>query len=348
VQTKQSIPQCNQALSGLAGHAAYDIALTCGRANRLPFSRNLICMHKPSFDPGLTQQFGAPYRRVINRDGSLNVQRRGRTWRDFHPYLHLIAMGWPAFLLTLFLGYVAANTAFALSYFALGPNQLQGADAANTMGRFLNTFFFSSHTLTTVGYGNIWPKTVPANLIAAFEGLVGVLGFAVATGLLFGRISRPSARLGFSGNALIAPYQDGTSLQFRVVNRRSNSLVEAHAQVLLMTVEQQGGTPVRRYQQLTLERSSVLFLALTWTVVHPIDDQSPLHAKTAAELGRLQAEVIILIKAYDDTFSQTVISRYSYRHDEFLWGARFAPAFHVDPAGDLVLELRKLGAIASN
>ena len=306
-----------------------------------------MAMHKPSFDPGLTQQFTAPYRRVINRDGSLNVQRRGATWRDFHPYLHLINMGWPAFLLTLFLGYVAANTAFAVGYFALGPNQLQGADAANGISRFLNTFFFSSHTLTTVGYGNIWPKTPAANFIAAFEALVGVLGFAVATGLLFGRVSRPSARLGFSENALIAPYQEGASLQFRVVNRRSNSLVEAHAQVLLMTVEQQDGRPVRRYHQLTLERPSVLFLALTWTVVHPIDELSPLHGKTAAELAGLQAEVIILIKAYDDTFSQTVISRYSYRHDELLWGVRFAPAFYVDPDGDMVLELRKLGATVS-
>jgi inward rectifier potassium channel len=305
-------------------------------------------MHKPSFDPGLTQQFGAPYRRVINRDGSFNVQRRGGTWRDFHPYRQLIDMGWPAFLLTLFVGYVAANTVFALAYFALGPNQLQGADAAGGMGRFLNTFFFSSHTLTTVGYGNIWPKTVAANLVAALEALVGVLGFAVATGLLFGRVSRPSARLGFSDNALIAPYQDGSSLQFRVVNRRSNSLVEAQAQVLLMTVELEDAGPVRRYQQLTLERPSVLFLALTWTVVHPIDEQSPLWGKTAAELAKSQAEIIILIKAYDDTFSQTVISRYSYRHDDLLWGARFAPAFHVDAAGDLVLELRKLGATVSN
>jgi len=304
-------------------------------------------MHKPSFDPGLTQQFTAPYRRVINRNGSLNVQRRGTTWRDFHPYLHLINMSWPAFLLTLFLGYVAANTAFAVCYFALGPGHLEGADAASSLGRFLNTFFFSSHTLTTVGYGNISPKTVPANILAAFEGLVGVLGFAVATGLLFGRVSRPSARLGFSENALIAPYQEGSSLQFRVVNRRSNSLVEAQAQVLMMTVERQDGKPVRRYHQLTLERPSVLFLALTWTIVHPIDEHSPLHGKTAAELAELQAEVIILIKAYDDTFSQTVFSRYSYRHDEFLWGARFAPAFHVDPAGDMVLELHRLGAIAS-
>jgi len=304
-------------------------------------------MRRPSFDPGLTQQFTAPYRRVINRDGSMNVERRGATWRDFHPYLHLISMSWPGFLLTLFLGYVAANTLFAISYFALGPNQLSGADDPNALVRFLNTFFFSSHTLTTVGYGNISPKTIPANLIAVFESLVGVLGFAVATGLLFGRVSRPSARLGFSENALITPYQDGTSFQFRLVNRRRNFLVEAQAQVLLMTVEMENGKPVRRYNQLVLERPIVMVLALTWTVVHPIDRDSPLYGKTAEDLARLQAEVIILIKAYDDTFSQTVISRYSYRHDEVLWGASFAPAFHVNSGGDLVLELRKLSATVS-
>jgi len=305
-------------------------------------------MHKPSFDPGLTQQFTSPYRRVINQDGSLNVQRRGVTWRDFHPYLHLINMRWPAFLLTLFLGYAAVNTVFAVCYFVLGPGQLEGADAATGMGRFLNTIFFSSHTLTTVGYGNMFPKTTAANFLAAFESLVGVLGFAVATGLLFGRVSRPSARLGFSNHALMAPYQDGSSLQFRVVNRRSNSLVEAQAQVLLMTVEQEDGRPVRRYHQLPLERPGVLFLALTWTIVHPIDAHSPFHGRSPADLADLQAEIIILIKAYDDTFSQTVISRHSYRHDEFLWGQRFAPAFHVDPGGDMVLELHKLGATASN
>ncbi len=349
---KQSVAQRDQALPGVPSHAVHGSAFAAPpgadcAANLLAALCNLISMRKPSFDPGLTQEFTAPYRRVINRDGSLNVERRGATWRDFHPYLHLINMGWPAFLLTLFLGYVAANMAFAVAYFSLGPDQLQGADAASTFGRFLNTFFFSSHTLTTVGYGNIWPKTIAANLIAAFESLVGVLGFAVATGLLFGRFSRPSARLGFSDNALIAPYQEGTSLQFRVVNRRSNSLVETQAQVLLMTVERQDGKPVRRYHQLTLERSGVMVLALTWTVVHPIDEQSPFYGKTATELAEMQAEIIILIKAYDDSFSQTVISRHSYRHDELLWGARFAPAFYVNPAGDMVLELRKLGAITS-
>jgi inward rectifier potassium channel len=197
-----------------------------------------------------------------------------------------------------------------------------------------------------VGYGNIVPRGIAANGLASFESLLGVLGFAVATGLLYGRVSRPSARIGFSQNMVIAPYQDGFSLQFRVVNRRANSLMELEARVMLMTVEPSGGRPRRTYTLLPLERETVLFLPLTWTIVHPIDASSPLWGKTRADLERLQTEVIILIKAYDDTFSQTVLARSSYRHDEILWNARFEPAFYVDPAGAMVLELPKLDATA--
>jgi inward rectifier potassium channel len=228
----------------------------------------------------------------------------------------------------------------------LGAGQLQGADAPTEWGRFLNTFFFSSHTLSTVGYGNISPKGTAANVVASFEALVGVLGFAVATGLLFGRVSRPSAKIGFSESMVVAPYQDGSSLQFRVVNRRANSLMELEARLLLMTVETGNGEHRRSYHMLRLEREQVLFLPLTWTIVHPIDAESPLWGKSAEDLDRLQAEVLILIKGYDDTFSQTVLVRHSYRHDEIVWGSRFAPAFSVDSEGDLVLELRKVGELA--
>jgi len=303
-------------------------------------------MQNPTFDPGLTQQVIAPLRRVINERGQFNVHRRGTTWRDFHPYLHLVNMTWPRFLGTLFLGYVVINTLFAVAYFLLGPDQLAGADAPTAWGRFLNGFFFSSHTLSTVGYGNISPKGVAGNVVATFEALVGVLGFAVATGLLFGRVSRPSARIGYSENMLVSPYLDGTSLQFRVVNRRANSLMEIEAKLMLMTVESVNGKLQRKYKLLNLERPQVLFMPLSWTVVHPIDAESPLWGKTAEDLAAMQAEVLILLKGYDDTFSQTVLSRHSYRHDEFLWNRRFAPAFFVDDEGALVLELKKVGEVA--
>jgi inward rectifier potassium channel len=304
-------------------------------------------MQKPGFDPGLTQQYTGSFRRVINKNGRFNVRHRGGTWRDIHPYLHLINMGWAPFLGCVFLAYLVVNLIFALTYYALGPGELSGAEAATAGGRFWNAFFFSAHTLSTVGYGSIAPRLIRANIVASLESLVGVLGFAVATGLLFGRVSRPSAKIGFSESMLIAPYQDITSLQFRVVNRRANELMEIEARVLLMTVDMLNPQRVRSYKQLKLEREQVLFLPLTWTVVHPIDQESPLWGVTPEEFERMQTEVMVLIKAYDDTFSQTVFARYSYRHDEVIWYRRFAPAFSVDARGDLVLELDRVGEIAA-
>lgn len=288
-------------------------------------------MNQPTFDPGLTQKFTAPLRRVINKDGSFNVHRRGTTWRDINGYLYLIDMPWPGFFACVLGGYFVVNTLFALVYYALGPDQMQGgADAATNMANFLNSFFFSAQTLTTVGYGRISPKGTAANIVAALEAMTGLMGFALATGLLFGRVSRPSARIGYSERMVIAPYGDATSLQFRVVNKRTNTLMELEAKVMLMTVEGKPGNLKRDYRVLKLERNNVYFFPLTWTIVHPIDEHSPFHGKTADDLERLQAEILILIKGFDDTFSQTVHSRYSYRYDEIVWGARFAPAFDVD------------------
>src|SRR5689334_20263509 len=164
-------------------------------------------MRRPSFDPGLTQQYAGSVRRIIERDGGFNVQRKGGKWRDFHAYLHMINMPWPLFFGVLLSGYLLVNTLFALVYYALGPGQLQGEDQHTNLARFLVGFFFSAHTLTTVGYGSIAPKALAANIVAVLESMVGVLGFAVATGLLFGRVSRPSAKIGFSDTMLIAPYQ---------------------------------------------------------------------------------------------------------------------------------------------
>jgi inward rectifier potassium channel len=302
-------------------------------------------MKQPGYDPGLTTKFAGPVRRIINDNGTFNVRRKGTTLRDYHPYLQLMCMSWSGFLATLLLGFIVINTLFAAVYFLLPAGQLQGIDATDNLDRFLACFFFSSHTLTTVGYGNIAPAGMAANVVASLEALLGVLVFAVATGLMFGRVSRPSARIGFSANLLVSPYQDGSSLQFRVVNRRSNSIVELEARLLLMSVQMENGEARRTYDNLRLERERVLFLPLTWTLVHPIDNQSPLWGKTAEDLSRLQAELMVLLKGHDDTFNQTVFARRSYRHDEIVWGAHFSPAFYTGAEGELVLELRKVGEL---
>jgi inward rectifier potassium channel len=300
-------------------------------------------MAKPTFDPGLTQQVTGNLRRAINKDGTYNVIRRGVSWRHIHPYLHLISLPWPKFLVLVFATYLAVNTLFATLYFALGPGQLQGGVASSPGARFLQAFFFSAHTLTTVGYGNIAPLGLGANVLAMIEALLGLLGFAIATGILFGRFSRPSARIGFSENMLVAPYEGGTSLQFRIVNRRPNILIELEATLILIMVEGEPGKQKRTFRSLTLERDAIDFLALTWTIVHPIDEASPLYNQTPEDFARQQAEFIILIKAFDETFAQVVHARYSYRFDELMWNAKFSPAFSPDPEGHMVLEVEKVG-----
>jgi inward rectifier potassium channel len=177
------------------------------------------------------------------------------------------------------------------------------------------------------------------------EAALGLMGFAVATGLLFARFSRPNAQLVFSERMVVSPYRDGHSLQFRIANRRNNVLTDVLVDMMLMTVEQDAEGQLRRnFVELKLERRKIFFLALTWTVVHPIDESSPLKGMKAADLERLQAEVLILIRGYDDSFTQVVNTRYSYRWEEVEWSARFAPAFDVSTAGHLVLDLNRISA----
>jgi inward rectifier potassium channel len=297
-------------------------------------------MKQESFDPGLTTQFSGNLRRTINADGSFNVKRTGLRWRDANPYLMLIDTTWPRFLLFVLLGFLTVNVIFASFYLMIGIENLKGLES--DMGAFANAFFFSVHTLTTVGYGNVYPQGPWANVISSVEAATGLMVFAIATGLLYGRFSRPTARIIYSRNLIVAPYQDGTSLQFRVTNARRNVLMNMEARVLLMTVDSSDGLLKRSFIDLPLERRGVYFFALTWTIVHPIDSDSPFFGKTREDLAKLSAELLILIQGFDDTFSQVVHSRYSYRHDEMVWGAKFLPSFKVDPKGDLVVEVDRI------
>ena len=236
-------------------------------------------MKKESFDPGLTTQFSGDLRRTINADGSFNVKRKGLRWRDANPYLMLIDTTWPRFLLVVLAGFLAVNMIFAGLLLVIGIEYLKGLES--DMGAFANAFFFSVHTLTTVGYGNVYPQGPWANAVSSLEAATGLMLFAIATGLLYGRFSRPSARIVYSKNAIIAPYQDGTSLQFRVANARSNTLMNMEARVLLMTVDTSDGELKRNFIDLPLERPHIYFFALTWTIVHPIDAASPFFGKSA-------------------------------------------------------------------
>ena len=302
-------------------------------------------MQTPSFDPGFTEKYRGGLSRIINPSGEFNVRRRGTTWRDIHPYLFMINASWTAFLLMILGGFLIGNVLFAFIYMKIGVEHLQGADTSTALSRFLSAFFFSAQTFTTVGYGRISPDGVLASLVASLQALLGLMALAIGTGLLFGRFSRPAARMAFSRQMVVAPYQSGTSLQFRVANRRSNNLMEVEARMMMSTVESTAQGQLRKYKYLTLERQMVQFLPLTWTIVHPIDDTSPMWGQGPEFLVQHQAEFLVLIKAFDDTFFQTVHVRHSYRYEEVVWGARFAPAFEPDEEGAMVLDLEKLSEV---
>jgi len=300
-----------------------------------------------NFDPGLTRQYAGPLLRVVNRDGSFNVQRTGLSGIAGSLYSRLVVTTWPRFFALTAAAYLLVNSIFASILVALGPGALHATERDLGMGAFGRSFFFSVQTLTTVGYGSVYPVGTAANLVAAAEAAVGLMGFALATGLLFARFSRPSSKLVFSGKMVVAPFQDTTSLQFRVANLRSNVLIEVEASMMLITIDRgPDGEFKRNFRNLTVELPGINFLALTWTVVHKIDETSPLFGKTHEDLKTQQAEVLILVKGFDDSFGQVVHTRYSYRWDEIEWSAKFAPAFFTAPEGHLVLHVGKIGDIA--
>jgi inward rectifier potassium channel len=301
----------------------------------------------PAFDPGLTQQYTGALLRAINKDGSFNVYRKGFRSAAGSAYIQLVRMPWHRFFAIFGCAYLLVNCFFASIYVELGRDALHASERDQGLVSFAQAFFFSAQTLTTVGYGSLYPFGLAANMVSSVEVAMGLAGFALATSLMFARFSRPSAKLVFSSGMVVAPYRDVTSLQFRVANQRSNVLMDLQADLMLMTVEQgPDGKLKRNFVELALERKRVNFLALTWTVVHPIDQTSPLFGKTQEDMERLQAELLILLRGFDDAFSQVVHTRYSYRWDEIEWAARFVPAFEVSDAGQLVLDVGKIGITA--
>jgi len=272
--------------------------------------------------------------RLLNPDGSFNVVRSGLGLLEtLAPYQQLLTISWTGFFALVVVVYLLINLLFALTYVASGTDALVGPGAQMLGGRFSQAFFFSVQTFATIGYGQIGPNGFLANVLVTIEALVGLMFQALATGLLFARFSRPTASILFSRRAIVAPYQDGQSLQFRIANRRRNEIIQLEAQVLFSAMQPDGrGGLVRRYSVLPLERNKVTFFPLSWTIVHPIDGASPLAGKTARELEEAQAEILVLLSGTDETFAQTVHARSSYRANEIVWNARFQSIF-VQPDG---------------
>jgi len=268
--------------------------------------------------------------RLLNRDGSFNVVREGLGMLEtIAPYQNLLTISWLWLIALITALYLAINVVFAVLFLACGPGALAGPGAHMLGGRFSQAFFFSIQTFATIGYGQIGPNGFAANILVTVEALIGLMYQALATGLLFARFARPTAAIMFSKNAIVAPYAGIQSLQFRIANRRRhNEIIQLEAQVLYTAFEtDREGRLVRRYRLLPLERNSVTFFPLSWTIVHPIDEASPLAGRTREDMERDQAEILVLLTGVDETYEQTVHARTSYRADEIIWNARFKSVF---------------------
>jgi inward rectifier potassium channel len=261
-------------------------------------------------------------------------------------YHYFLTISWTTFLALVGAAYVVTNALFAAAYVACGPDALSGFDALGSAGRLAHAFFFSVETLATIGYGNIAPTNFAANLVMTVESLIGLLGFALVAGIVFARFARPTAKILFSRNALIAPYKDITAFMFRIVNQRTNEIVELEAKVLLSQRKGDGRSGDRRFTQLKLERERVVFFPLSWTIVHPIDRSSPLWGATARDLVESDAEFLVLLNGFDETFSQNVHTRSSFKPEEIVWGAKFRNLFVGDENSDTIsVDIRKLDEI---
>ncbi len=285
--------------------------------------------------------------RFLNRDGTFNVQRAGLS--EFAPrnfYHFLLTMSWTVFLGVVLLLYFLTNVVFGLLYASLGADYLVDSTNDPAMNMYLRGFFFSVQTFATIGYGTIHPVGIVANLIVTVESYYSLLTNALITGLVFARFSRPTAKIIFSRMAVIAPYKNSEGFMFRLVNSRRSQLIELKAQVLFTRFVEKDGATIRSFDNLKLERERVSFLPLAWTVVHPIDKDSPMFGLTEEDFEKSDAEILIVLSAIDETFAQMVHTRTSYKSKEIKFGYKFSNLYNKLKDGEPIsIDIRKLSQI---
>ncbi len=282
--------------------------------------------------------------RFVNKDGQPNVNKIGVPFLERISWYHaLLAMPRWKFLAVIILFYFGINFLFALLYMAIGVQHLVGIQRGNILTEFSEAFFFSMQTFTTVGYGRISPSGFLTSFVASMEALTGLLSFALATGLLYGRFSKPTAYLKFSQNAIIAPYKDSMALMVRLAPFKNTALTDAEAKISLGMMIEENGKMVNKFFPLELEFTKVNALTLSWTVVHPITEDSPLYNFTKEDITNTDGEIIVFIKAFDDMFSNIVVARTSYTFKEVIYGVKYIPMYHRSgDGGKTVLDLDKL------
>lgn len=307
--------------------------------------RRAIDRMKAGEDLGIDRTAQKGRQRTINADGSYNMERKtGRLLGNFYLYHWLITTKWNHYWMVVFGFYGIMNVIFASIYYLIGVDQLSGAEGTTPAIQLMHCFFFSAQSFTTVGYGGIFPVGRMANFIATLEAFTGLMTFALATGTLYGRFSRPVSRIKYSKNLILAPYKDITGMQFMVANEMSSSLMEMEARVNMSWLEDDGtGNMVRKFAQLPLEIDKIALFPTSWILNHPIDEESILYGRSIEEIKKLDLEVYVLLKGFDDVFSQTIYSRHSYLVEDFIYGAKFRRPWTINDEGRIVMDLTKVG-----
>ena len=283
--------------------------------------------------------------RFLNKDGSFGSKREGLDWLEsFSPFHWMLSVSWLVFFAIAALGFLTVNVIFASLYLSLGSDALL---TSVKMSAFEKAFFFSVETLSTIGYGHIVPQSIAAHWLSTLQAFIGVLGVALITGLLFAKFSKPISKVLFSRSALIAPFQGGQALMIRLTNGMRNEIIELQAQITLSKFETVNGVRSRRFYSLSLERSSVVFMPLAWTLVHPITPSSPLWDLSPAQLEESSPELLVVIHAVDDVIYQRITARTSYGAEEVVWNAKFSDIYVRRDDGALRIDVRRLSAYQS-
>ncbi|MFD0861881.1 ion channel [Sungkyunkwania multivorans] len=298
-------------------------------------------MAKKVIDPGLGTASVADAKRMVNKDGTFNIAHVNHRGRIFSAYKYLISISWGRFFFIVVLGYIVINSIFAALYVIAGIENII-PPSGDVLKDFLNAFFFSSQTITTVGYGAMAPKGLAAGWISTFEALIGLLSFSFITGLLYGRFAKPRASIVFSKHMIYRDFNNGKAIMFRLMNRRTNVMIQPRVKVTLSISEEKNGEFSRSFYQLQLERDAITYMPITWTIVHPLDDQSPLSKFSKEQLKKLNAELVILASYYDETFNQVVHQVHSYLLSETELDRHFEKAFYFDEDGVTTLDHKRL------
>jgi len=312
----------------------------------MAFSKKINAKAKASSNTGFGTNASSYGGRFVTKSGNANVRKSGIKFLDSISWYHtmLNIPRWK-FMVIIVLFYFLVNCFFASLYFMIGVEHLKGVEMGRMMDNFGQAFFFSIQTLTTVGYGHVTPEGLAASTIAAIEALFGLLSFAIATGLFYARFSKAKAHVLFSENAIIAPYQNGTALMMRLTPYKNAHLTEVEAKITLGLRLDEGGKVANKFYVLDMEMDRVNSLNLSWTLVHPITETSPLYGFTEKDYQNNLGEIIVFVKAFDDMYSTTVVRRTSYIFDEVVFGAKFNPMFsRSDDDSRTILHIDKLNS----